>query len=338
MALAVYCAMHRGLAFLVILTVFAAPAAAEELRFFRIGTGEPSSTAFAVGTAVAAAISRPPGALDCERGGSCGVPGMVAVAISTAGSVANVNAVGDGQLDSAFVQSDIVTWAANSVEIFRNRPKRTELRSIASLFPEYVHLIARKGASIGSIAGLRGKRVAVDVAGSGTLVVAGLIFQHFGLPERSITSLRLAPGPAADMLANDEIDALFFVGGVPAPLLDIMIGQVPFDIVPISGRGIERLTQQHRFLAATSIPAGAYEGYGEVPTIGVGTQWIVNAKADDETIYQITKALWHPANRRTIEARSTAVSMTKPDTALAGLTIPLHPGAERYYREVGLRQ
>jgi len=321
-----------------ILVSSSAAALASELRFFRIGTGEPSSTAFAVGTAVAAAISRPPGALDCERGGSCGVPGLVAVATSTAGSVANVNAVGDGQLDSAFAQSDIVTWAANGVEIFRNRPKRTELRAIASLFPEYVHLIARRGAGIGGVPGLRGKRVAVDVAGSGTLVVAGLIFQHFGLPERALDAIKLAPGPAADMLANDQIDALFFVGGVPAPLLDMMIGQVPFDIVPIAGRGIERLTQQHRFLAQTAIPAGAYEGYGEVPTIGVGTQWIVHAKADEETIYQITKALWHPANRRSIEARSSAVTMTKPDTALAGLTIPLHPGAERYYREAGLRQ
>lgn len=329
--------MLRTIFFALIIVASVAEAASGDLRFFRIGTGEPSSTAFAVGTAVAAAISRPPGALDCDRGGSCGVPGLVAVAISTAGSVANVNSVADGQLDSAFAQSDIVTWAANGVEIFRNRPKRVELRAIASLFPEYVHLIARKGSGVGGIAGLRGKRVAVDVAGSGTLVVAGLIFQHFGLPERSLTALKLAPGPAADMLAKDEIDALFFVGGVPAPLLDIMIGQVPFDIVPIVGRGIERLTQQHRFLSATSIPAGAYEGYGEVPTIGVGTQWIVNAKADEDTIYQITKALWHPANRRTIEGRSTAVSMTKPDTALAGLTIPLHPGAERYYREAGLR-
>jgi TRAP transporter TAXI family solute receptor len=332
--------MLRSLQVLSIAATLAAPwpVAAAELRFHRIGTGEPSSTAFAVGTAVAAAISRPPGALDCERGGSCGVPGLVAVALSTAGSVANVNAVAERQLDSAFVQSDIATWAANGVEIFRGRPKRTEIRAIAGLFPEYVHLVARKGAGIDGIVGLRGKRVAVDVAGSGTLVVAGLIFQHFGLPERSLTALKLAPGPAADMLANDEIDALFFVGGVPAPLLDIMIGQVPFDIVPISGRGIDRLTHQHRFLSAATIPAGVYEGYGEIPTIGVGTQWIVHASADEETVYQITKALWHPANRRTIEARSTAVSMARPDLALAGLTVPLHAGAERYYREAGLRQ
>ncbi|MBM3555463.1 MAG: TAXI family TRAP transporter solute-binding subunit [Alphaproteobacteria bacterium] len=315
----------------------ATAATAQELRFFRIGTGDPSSSAFVVGTAIAAAISSPPGAPDCAAGGSCGVKGLVAVATSTAGSIANVDAVAEGRLDSAFIQADVLTWAAEGVEIYKGRARGEELRAIAGLFPEYLHVVARNDADIRSIADLKGKRVAVDTAGSGTLITANRILRSFNVSERSLAALKLAPGPAADMLAEGEIDALFVLGAAPVPLVDGLTDRVGIGLVPVEGRSIERLRRQHPFLSPAVIPEGTYEGLGAVPTIGVASVWVVSARADAELVYQITRSLWHPVNRKIMSARPGPTSLVRLENALATVILPLHPGAQRYYREINLQ-
>ncbi len=108
------------------------------------------------------------------------------------------------------------------------------------------------------------------------------------------------------------------------------------DLVPIDGPEVDALLERHQFFARDLIPAGTYEGIGATPTISVGAQWMVGAEIDEELVYGITKALWTPTARQLLDnghAKGAAITLV---TALDGIGVPLHPGAERYYREAGL--
>ena len=151
------------------------PASAQELRFFRIGTGSISGVYFPTGGLIASAISHPPGASLCGQGGSCGVPGLVAVAQATRGSVVNVRHIGAGRIESALVQADVAYFAYRGVGAFAGKKAVPGLRAIANLYPEAVHVIVRERSSIRSIKDLAGKRVSLDLKGSGTRTTALLV-------------------------------------------------------------------------------------------------------------------------------------------------------------------
>jgi TRAP transporter TAXI family solute receptor len=163
------------------LAVTALPAQAQDITFFRIATGGTVGTYFPIGGLIAAALSNPPGSRACEDGGSCGVPGMVATAVSSNGSVANAALIGSGGAQSGFVQSDIAYWAYTGTGIYDGLPRIDSLRVIANLFPESMHLVVRKGSGINSVCDLKGKRVSLDEPGSGTLVDARLILAAYGM-------------------------------------------------------------------------------------------------------------------------------------------------------------
>ena len=134
--------------------------------------------------------------------GSCGVPNLIAVAQSANGSVANVQAIRSGQLESGFAQSDIPYWAHTGTGTFQGEAAMQNLRAIASLYPESVHLVTRKGAGIRSIADLRGKRVSLDEPGSGTLVDATLILQAFSLRVRQRLNATICNGRMVEPMRN----------------------------------------------------------------------------------------------------------------------------------------
>ncbi len=148
------------------------PAAAQDIRYFRIGTGSISGVYFPVGGLIANIISNPPGSRACDEGGSCGVPGLIAVVQATLGSVANVHAVQSGMLESAMVQADIASFAYHGTGPFAREKPFKELRAIANLYPEAVHVVVRRDSPIKSMSDLAGRRVSLDLTGSGTRAVA----------------------------------------------------------------------------------------------------------------------------------------------------------------------
>ena len=194
----------------------ATSAVAQDMSFFRIGTGGTAGTYYPIGGLLANAISNPPGSRPCEEGGSCGVPGLVASALSANGSVANINAIAGGTLESGFAQSDVATWAYTGTGIWDGKPAVEKLRAIANLYPESIHLVASAGSGINSVADLKGKRVSLDEPGSGTLVDARVILEGYGLSEADISPEFLKPDQAADRMRDGAMDAFFFVGGYPA--------------------------------------------------------------------------------------------------------------------------
>jgi TRAP transporter TAXI family solute receptor len=312
---------------------------AQEVRFFRLGTGSTSGAVFPVGGLLAAAISNPPGSPDCDKGGSCGVPGLIAVAQATAGAVGNVDAIGRGLLDGAIVQGDVAFWAYYGAGIYSSGGAIRDLRAVANLFREVVHLVVRADAPIDGIRDLRDKRVALGEPGSGTLVDAQLILRTFGLQEADLKPSYLRASEAVDRMIAGGLDAIFLVGGFPSPEVLELAQRLPIKLVPIQGPEIETLRSTAPFFTVSPIPPGQYKGVdASVITLGVGTLLLASAKVDDNTVYGITKALWHKSTQAILAKGPPEARRISIDNALAGVPIPLHPGAERYYREAKIIQ
>ena len=306
----------------------------QQLRFFRIGTASTAGTYYPVGGIIANAISNPPGSRSCDTGGSCGVPGMIAVVQSTEGSVANVEAIHQGSLDSGFAQADVAFWAYKGKGLFADRGAMSGLRAIANLYPEALHLVVRRDAGVLEVADLAGKRISLDREGSGTRVDAELILEAYGLsPDDLGQASSLPAGQAADAVRRGELDGFFFVAGTPANAVATLAGEVGITLLPIEGEPAERLRRDYPFFAAHGIPAGTYQNVPQTQTLAVGAQWLVSAAAEEDTIYEITEALWHPSTRRLLDNGHPKGSRIRLETALDGLGVPLHPGARKYYLE-----
>ena len=313
------------------------PAAAQEPQFFRIGTGGTAGTYYPIGGLIANAISSPPGSRPCEEGGSCGVPGLIATALSANGSVANVNAIAAGTLESGFSQSDVATWAQTGTGIWEDQEAVESLRVIASLYPETIHLVASADAGIASVADLAGKTVSLDEPGSGTLVDARIILEAHGLSEDDVDAQFLKPDQAAERMRDGAMDAFFFVGGFPAGAIAELASQDDITLVPIAGEEAQGILDEYEFFAENTVPAGTYDGVDEdVTTLSVGAQWVTSADQPEELVYEITKALWNDGTRALLDAGHAKGAEITAGSALDGVGIPLHPGAERFYTEAGL--
>lgn len=311
-------------------------ASAQDLTFFTIGTGGTAYTYYPVGGVIANAISNPPGSRECDSGGSCGVPNLIASAVSSRGSVDNVNAIMSGLRNSGFAQSDVAYWAYTGTGTMEGQEPATDLRTIAALFEEHIHLVAMADSGINSVADLAGKRVSLDEPGSGTYVDANLILEANGLSADDLTAEALKGNAASDALRNGKIDAYFVVAGYPTGSLVELASAADIKLVPIAGAGADALTSAHGFFAQSEIPAGTYEGVDAVSTVSVGAQWYTSANEDEELIYNITKALWNDKSRRLLDVGHAKGKTITPASALNGIGVPLHAGAERFYKEAGL--
>nr|WP_281415004.1 TAXI family TRAP transporter solute-binding subunit [Azospirillum picis] len=312
------------------------PAAAQELRYFRIGTGTTAGTYFPIGGLIANAISNPPGARPCEKGGSCGIPGLIVVAQASNGSVENIEMLRGGSVEAGFAQADVAYWAYSGTGIFTGTRPFAELRSLGMLYAEAIQVVVRSDGFIDRMADLKGRSIALGEQGSGTLVEARLILDAYGLSESSITPLYLKPGAAADRLAKGELDGFFMVGGYPVSAVSDVAARVPVRLVPLDGEPAERLLRTQRFYIADEVPAGAYPGTAQTPTLSLGAEMLTRADRDPDLIYGVVRALWHENTRRILAEGHPQGRRFDPARAIANVSVPLHPGAERFYREAGL--
>ena len=327
----------KTFAVLLVLTgSFVGKAISNELTFFTIGTGGTSYTYYPVGGMIANAISKPPGSRECGKGGSCGVDGLIASAVSSRGSVDNVNAIISGLRNSGFAQSDVAYWAYTGTGTMDGKEPAKDLRTIAALFQEHIHLVALKKSNINSVKDLKGKRVSLDEPGSGTYVDAKLILESNGLSTNDVKAEALKGKAATDALRNGKVDAIFVVAGFPTGAIVELASAVDIKLVPIDGAGAKALTSKYGFFSESPIPSGTYEGVDAVNTVAVGAQWFTSAKEDTNLIYKITKALWNKESRKLVDVGHAKGKTITPDTALSGVGVPLHPGAEKFYKEVGL--
>ena len=315
-----------------LLTLGTAPQA-QEMKFFRIGTGGAGGTYYPIGGLIANAISNPPGSRPCEKGGSCGVPGLVAIAVSTNASVANMNAIHAGQLDAGLAGAQSVAQGYAGEGKFVGN-KKDKVRVIANLYPEDMHLVTPKGVTLSSLKDLNGKRVGVAAAGSGTQVSVRMILKHYGI---QADEHELGLSQSAQRLADGQLDAFFYAGGTPFAAL-IQLGSTKgFELYRFSDTERKEINEIIPYYVESMIPAGTYETIDyDVPTVAVNGQFVTSVDQDEELIYQITKALWNDNTRKLLDKGHAKGKAIRKESALKGVLIPLHPGAERFYREAGL--
>ena len=300
----------------------AAITGANAQQFFRIGTGGTAGTYYPVGGMIANAVSQP--------------GKIIATAAATNGSVANVNGIAGGSLESGFSQSDVATWAQKGTGIFEGKPNVPGLRMIANLYPETIHVVVKKGSGIKTIQDLKGKRVALDEPGSGTLINARLVLAAYGIQETDIKPEYIKPNQAGDKMKDGSLDAFFFTGGAPAgAIAELASSGSGIELLPIDGPQAQGLRMASPFFANDSIPADTYKSVAAVNTLAVGAQWVTLDKVDAETVYQITKSLFSDATQKALQSGHPKGKMITLKNAVQGVGIPYHPGAERFYKEVG---
>lgn len=307
------------------------------LRFFRIGNGETSGTYYAVGGVIASAISNPPGGLGCEAGGDCGVPGLLAAALASAGSVENIRALGEGRLESAFAQSDIAHLAQTGDPSWPADQPVPGLRAIAALYPEAAHIVARKDPGLTGIKDLAGKRVSIGPAGSGTQIDAQLVLKAAGLQADQLDLRDLTTAEAARQMRAGDLDAFFMVSGWPGDVLTSLAGQSDVSLLPIDGALADHLLADHAFFRRETLPAGTYPGQTvAVETLSVPALWLTTADQPDQLIHDITRVLWNDNTLRQLRLGHPAGRAIRREDALSGISIPLHPGARDYYQGAGM--
>jgi uncharacterized protein len=301
-----------------------APGVAETPLLLRVGTGGVGGTYFAIGTLLSSALS---GA----------IPGLVVVAETSNGSVSNIAMIEAGANEAGFVQADIAHWAYTGTDIYAGKPAARTLRAMANLYPESVHIVVRKDSGIDSVRGLRGRRVSFDEPGSGTLVEARLVLGAYGITETNTEPQYVKPTISLERLAEDKVDAIFFVGGAPSTWFSDFASNHRIVLLPVEGAEADSLAKKYSFLSRSHIEAGTYSGVvKDVPTIDVGAQLLVAAKLPNELVYQITEKLWRPETLEILAKGHPKGQHIGLENALLGVAIPLHPGAERYYRSIGL--
>lgn len=320
------------------LMILAAATPAESFaaeKIFRIATASKSGTFYPIGSLIARGISETEG---CTEGPECGVDGLIAIAQVSNGSVANVESVSAGDIEAGLAQADVIYWAHTGTGRFQGRRPLGGFHAVANLYPGSLHVVARADSGLDQIQDLRGRRVALDEPGSGTLATAELILKSSGIAKSDLSPLYIKHNHAGPMLAEGRLDAFFFVAGYPTQSVVKVSESTGIRLIPLSSSTVERLIAERPYFIEGTIPAGVYSGVEEdVPTVDIGTQLIVRSDLDDELVYAITAAMWSKRTRRLLDEGHPKGAQVRLETALHGIAIPLHPGAARYYRDAGLK-
>ena len=295
---------------------------AVERQFVAIATGGTGGTYYPLGGALAQMLSN-------------NVEGLIVTAQTSNASRANCNLISRGQIETAFSQANVTYWSFTGTGIYKNEPVLTNLRGIASLYPETIHIIATKASGIKTIEDLKGKKVGVGAPNSGTAADAEIILNAHGITFDDIKADYIDFNEVAQRLVDGQIDAGFTTAGYPTSSIIDIATKRDMVLVPISEEKIKELVAAIPYDVATTIPAGIYKGVDE-PVLALATPalWICDAKLSPTLVYKMTKALWE--QRAILEKVHSQGKNITLETALDGIGIPLHPGAELYYKEVGL--
>ena len=301
-------------------------AGCSEKTFVTIGTGAVTGVFYPTGGAICRMVNQ-----------KADVYGIKATVESTAGSVYNVNAVLNGDLEFGVVQSDRQYQAVHGLAEWTDQGPQDRLRSIFSIHPEAVTLIASIRSGIEGVEDIGGKRVNIGNPGSGPLQNSRDVLDAFGIREADFYAEYMKALEAPGLLQDERIDAFFYTVGHPSGnIKEATSGRIRVRIVPIQGEGIDRLIREKPYYSRAIIPRDLYPkavNASDVETIGVRATLVTSASVDASLVYAVTKGVFH----RFEEFKSlhpAYVSLTK-ESMLQGLTAPLHEGALRYYRESG---
>lgn len=261
------------------------------------------------------------------------VDGYAATAEVTGASVENMGLVATGDADFAIGLADTVYQAYTGTGKFDGQ-QLGDTRAVGSLYANMVQIVTLDGSGIASLEDLKGKRVSVGAPGSGTEVNARTIIEANGMSFDDFDAQRLNFNETADALKNGDIDAGFWSVGAPTSSILNLATTNTIAIVPLSDDQVAKAQAVSPVMAPLSLPGGIYDGVADaVSTIGVPNVLVVSAQTSDDLVYAVTKALYE--NIADLQAVHPAANETTVEFSMNATPIPLHPGALRYYEEIG---
>ncbi|BBU55361.1 MULTISPECIES: TAXI family TRAP transporter solute-binding subunit [Mameliella] len=302
----------------------AAPMASAQ-EFISIGTGGVTGVYYPTGGAICRLVNKS----RKEHGIRCAVE-------STGGSVYNINTIKAGELEFGVAQSDWQYHAYNGTSTFSDNPF-PEIRAVFSVHPEPFTLLVRGDSGITGFEGLAGKRVNVGNPGSGQRATMEVVMEAFGMTMDDFALATEYKGSEmAKQLCDGNIDAMIYTIGHPAAAIKEAATTCDVQVIDVVGEPIDKLVGDNPYYRVATIPAGMYDGTdSDVTTFGVGATFVTSADISEDVVYVVAKAVMeniddfrqlHPAF-----ANLDPAQMVKD-----GLSAPLHPGAEKAYKELGL--
>jgi TRAP transporter TAXI family solute receptor len=255
---------------------------------------------------------------------------------SSGASVANAQLIGTGDADFALLQNDIAYYAFNGTTLAAFKDKAVKnMGGVFTIYPELVHIVASQSSGVKSVRDLKGKRVVLGPQGSGTEQNALQVLEAHGLKESDVKAERIDAAAAADQLKDGRVDAAFFTTGLgSAVIVDAFISGKAV-MVPVTGAEGEALRKKYPFYTMEKIPANTYKGQErEVTTPAVMAMMVARRDLPEDLVYKFTKAIFD--NLPQFHAAHSAAKSLTLQTALAGMPVPLHPGAEKFFKEKGI--
>ena len=307
----------------------AAAGGAAKTTFVTIGTGGITGVYYPTGGAIARIVNKKKDEY-----------GIRATVESTGGSVFNVNAIMAGDLEFGVVQSDRQYQAINGLAEWKDRGKQEDLRAVFSVHPESVTLVAAVDAGIEKIEDLKGKRVNIGNPGSGQRQNSIDVLNAVGIDYKSdITAESVKAAEAPGLLQDGRIDAFFSTGGHPRDgIKEATAGARKVRFIPVTGAGIEKLIANNPYYAKAKIPLTLYpsaQNDADVETFGVKATFVTSAKVPENVVYAITKEVFD--NFEAFKKLHPAYTVLTKESMMDGLSAPLHSGAEKYFKEAGLK-
>lgn len=288
----------------------------EEYKFLSIVTGGTTGTYYALGGTLAQIIKTE--------------TGVDTTAEVSQASAANMTALKDGKAEIAFVQTDIAYYATAGEFMFEGEAIDS-ISAIGALYPETVQLVTISKTGITSYDDLRGKKVSVGAPGSGTFANAEQLLEIHGMTMDDIEAQNLDFGESQESIQSGQIDAAFITSGTPTGAVESLNALSEVVIVPVEDAKADELLEKYPYYAKETIPAGTYGMTEEVPTVSVLAMLAVSNKLPEDLVYDITKAIYE----NTDKIMHPKGEFIKAETALDGIDIDVHPGAQKYFDEVG---
>jgi TRAP transporter TAXI family solute receptor len=296
----------------------AAPAKAQE--FINVLTGGTSGVYYPLGVALADIYGK-------------GIEGSRTQVQATKASVENLNLLQQGKGEIAFSLGDSVKLAAEGNTEAGFPGPLDKLRGIAAIYPNYIQIVASQESGIKSLADLKGKSLSVGAPASGTELNARAIFAAAGMKYEDLGKVEYLPfAESVELIKNRQLDATLQSAGLGVASIRDLATSLPINVVAVPAEDVAKIGSPY---VAVTIPAGTYDGQAQdVPTAAVGNFLVTHDGVSEETVYQMTKLLFD--NLDQLAAAHAAAKAIDVSKALDGMPIPLHPGAEKYFREVGV--
>jgi len=285
-----------------------------DLEFISLATGGTQGTYYALGGTFADLITDE--------------TGIKTTAEVSQASAANANALKAGDAEIAFIQTDIAYYAKNG-ELMFDGAAIDNIVAIGGLYPETVQLVTTAKSGIKSFDDLKGKKVSVGAPGSGTYANAEQLLEIHGLTMDDIQAQNLDFGESTDGLQTGQIDAAFITAGYPTAAVEALGATTDVLIVPVATDKAEALIAKYPYYATDLVPAGTYGLESEVPTVSVLAMIATTSDLPDDVAYGIAKAIYGNTDKIS-HAKGAYI---KAETALDGIGIPVHPGAQKYFDE-----